>query len=366
MRMRRVAGRLPLGLIGMVVLVAALDIAMFRVDRFTVDQAESWRFKGEWARGGRAAGAEILIFGDSLMEFGVLPGVIGSQAGLGAVNLAVHDGSPASSLVLLRRALAAGARPRGIVVDFMPHQLARDLLGGGFTRSWPALATPAEAARLAVAVGDHEFFATAMAGRLLGCLAARHEVREAIAALVRGEPPVPKQDVALLRRHWHANGGAQVIPGRVSRPVGPVEGLFPSEWVLDPAADASVRAFLELAASHRIPVYWLVPPIRPDAREWRDRMGLDDPYFAYVADRVAESGAVMVLDARDGGFAAGWFADAVHLKRPGAEALSRALAVTLSAPFEPDATVILAAAPGESPPAEGVEDLDQTRAALRR
>ena len=104
-----------------------------------LDTAESWRLRGSGAFG--FLGAEVLAFGDSMVEFGVLPGVIAERSGLRAINLAVHDGSPAVSYFLLRRALEAGARPRAIVVDFMPHQLARSQRAEGFAlrpgRPWP-------------------------------------------------------------------------------------------------------------------------------------------------------------------------------------------------------------------------------------
>lgn len=362
MKTRRIAGRLPAGLLGMVAGVAILDGTVFRSDPFNADHAESWRFKGDWARGPQAARAEILVFGDSLMEFGVLPPVVANRLGRTTLNMAVHDGSPATSLTLLRRALAAGARPRAILVDFLPHQLARSLRDGGAPRAWPGLATPGEAATLAVMARDPEFFAATMTARLLGCLAAREEIRSAILPALRGEAVLPRQDVALLRRHWQANDGAQVIPDRVNRPRGPVDGLFPPTWQLDPTADASVRAFLDLTEARQIPVFWVVPPLRPDAQEWRDRMGLDAPYFSYIAARIADTRNVTVVEARNGGFAAEWFADAVHLKRSGAEMFSRALAEMLAGSPAPGSTVLLTA-PDAAAPDHRVEDLDQTRTA---
>src|SRR4051794_15908752 len=82
---------IPAGLLGMLALVFALDVAHFRRDRYSTDQAESWRFKGSWASG-RVKSSEILIFGDSLAEFGVLPGVLEERTGLRTTNLAIHNG----------------------------------------------------------------------------------------------------------------------------------------------------------------------------------------------------------------------------------------------------------------------------------
>lgn len=356
--------RLPGGFLGMLAVVLVLDLAFFRSDRFATDQAESWRFKGAWARE-RGERGEILVFGDSLCEFGVLPGVLRERSGREARNLAMHNGTPAASYFLLRRALDSGARPGAIVVDFMPHQLGMSPGVGMFDRSWPGLLSGREALELAATLRDAGFLARTMTAKALGCVAARHEVRAAIAAICRGEGHLPRQDVRVLRRHWLANRGAQVVPDRAARPPESFEGLFPATWVCDPATEAYVRRFLDLAEEHRVPVYWLLPPLRPGAQEWRDRRGLDTPYLGYIARLQTDHAGLTVLDGRRGGYDDGHFADAIHLNRRGASALSLAVAEALDATRTPGVRIARVPFREPGPGPRGVEDLRETRIALR-
>ena len=356
---------IPKGFLGMLAVVLALDFAVFRTDRFSTDQAESWRIKAAWAREPGDRG-EILVFGDSLCEFGVLPGVLRERSGREARNLATHNGTPAASYFLLRRALDSGARPGAIVVDFMPHQLGMSPGVGMFDRSWPGLLSGREALELAATLRDAGFLARTTTAKALGCVAARHEVRAAIAATCRGEGHLPRQDVRVLRRHWRANGGAQVVPDRSSRPPESFEGLFPETWACDPATETYVRRFLALAEEHRVPVYWLLPPLRPGAQDWRDRRDLDTPYLGYIARLQSAHAGLTILDGRRGGYDDGHFADAIHLNRRGASALSLAIADALDATRTPGARIARVPFREPGPDLRGVEDLRETRTAMRR
>ncbi len=256
-------GRIPTGLLGTLTMILALDIVCFHRDQFTTDQAESWRFKGRWARE-QVRGAEVLVFGDSLLEFGVLPKVLEERTGFRTINLAIHNGSPVASYVLLRRALESGATPVAIVVDFMPHQLVKGPADASFAGSWPGLLSGRDLFDLSTTMGDLDFLATMAMAKVLGCVAARFEIREQAMAVLRREYIQVKENVRFLRRHWEANQGAHVIPETATRPPSRFQvAIFPTSWECDPTTEAYIRRFLSLAESHRIPVYWLIPPLRP-------------------------------------------------------------------------------------------------------
>jgi hypothetical protein len=334
----------------MLAIILVLDVSYFRLDRFTTTQAESWRFKGRWARD-QMRGAEILVFGDSLLEFGVLPKVLQERTGLGTINLAIHNGSPVACYVLLRRALDSGAKPAAIVVDFMPHQLAKGPAEASFARSWPGLLSGRDLFDLATTMNDFDFLAGTAAAKALGCVAARFEIRACVMAFLRGEDMPTAQNVRFLRRQWRAEQGAHVTPETASRSAEHFTAPFPARWECDPTTVEYVHRFLDLAESSQIPVYWVIPPIWPGSQDWRDHRNLDPPYLAFIARLQAAHSGVTVIDGRRSGYKARLFVDAVHLKRVGAETLTAGIADLLFAGSPPGRRVALP--PFAAPDAEG-------------
>src|SRR5689334_9446274 len=113
---------IPAGLIGMIVMVAAIEAGLRHRVEFTNGEADQWSMKARVASG-MARMSSVLCFGDSLVEFAVLPKVIEGRTHRPAFNLALPAGTPAASYFLLKKSLDSGARPRAIVVDFLPLQL---------------------------------------------------------------------------------------------------------------------------------------------------------------------------------------------------------------------------------------------------
>ena len=223
----RPAGRtgLPAGMLGLIGLVIAVEMGLGRSHRFDNDMAESWRVKASAARRD-APGCDVLGFGDSLIEFGLLPAILEERLGGKAYNLATHAGSPSSSYFLLKQALDAGARPRAVVVDFSPHQVVRnpghELIR---RRAWPELATLGEAIDLWRTLRDGDLFGSIVLGKVFRSVKARPEIRSAIVTDVKGR--FRSVDEALLApvtyRNLRLNRGAYVMPA--SRPTGrPVAG----------------------------------------------------------------------------------------------------------------------------------------------
>src|SRR5262249_41928557 len=121
---------LPLGLLGAIGLTLAVKTFVARVNLLiTHPWAFAWR-RGDWAARHVAPGCEVLCFGDSLMQCGILPRVLEDRLALRSYNIAIGAGSPATTYFLLRRALESGARPRAVLVEYL--SLAGDHGSGQF------------------------------------------------------------------------------------------------------------------------------------------------------------------------------------------------------------------------------------------
>jgi hypothetical protein len=324
---------LPWGMVGMLVLVLAAErfVARHEDTRFTSCLSASWRQAGAASRR-EAAGSAVLCFGDSMVRFGVAPRVIEARTGLPAYNLAPLGGPPSAAYVLLKRALAAGARPRALVVDFAPWMIV--VPPRFYVRQWQDLLTPREALDLAWRARDASLFAAVTAGRLLPSYRARGDLRVNLRHALRGESYslFIARAILPLWRHWRAHRGGQLQPGdgRADREVNPLDfASLLDASPPDPAAEADLRRFFALAAARRIPVYWLLPPFHPKAAALRERGGQEAAFTEFARSWQAQYPNITIVDARRSGYGASVFADSVHLDRDGATALSAALADVL-------------------------------------
>lgn len=361
------AVRVPAGLLGMVPLVLAAELILGASDRFATDAALCWRTAAR-AASGPAVGCGVLLFGDSMVKIGVLARVVEERAGTPAYNLALYAGPPAASELLLRRALASGARPRVVVADFMPHQLAAPPVEPAMVRAWAELIAPADLMHLGRAgVRASELSRIAVAA-VLPSYRSRLEVRSEARALAAGRRWNLGHWFRVLQRNWRVNRGSQPnetrpTPGAID-PRNP--GLFPPSWRPDPRALDAVRRFVRTAEAAGARVVWLIPPIHPEGQALRERMGRDTEYLAAIRALQAELPGLVVADARRAGYPAGRFRDAVHLDCRGADALSTDLAAVVAAlPAEPRGWVELPAF-REPRGVRPVEDLEQSRVALNR
>ena len=325
--------RFPLGLLGMLALVALIEGLESRSGGAL---AHPWA--GDWRHARRAAAVEapacrVLCFGDSLTKFGVAPRVLESRLGGRAYNLAMGAAPPAASLVLLERALAAGARPAAILVDFAPH-----LLGTSPRISsvlLPEVLGPLDAARLGWDARDPGLAASVLLGGLVPTIKDRGEIRVAILDACNGVDRDPRRLAgAAALRNWAVNrGGHLAIRG--ARGFGddaPWAGqLYPPEWSATPVNAAHVRRFLRLAGRHAIPVFWLIPPFSPEVHVRRACSDLDARYTAFVARVVRSFPGVTVVDGRGAGYGGDVHADAIHLDRRGAAVFTEEVAAVVAA-----------------------------------
>lgn len=359
-------GRLPLGLLGMMVLVVAVESYLARRSRdFTLDHATTWRWSGLSARRD-APGSQVLCFGDSLVKFGIAPRLVEGRTGRTACNLAVFDGSPPASYILLRRALDAGARPAALVVD--GELLWKDPFCQPWL--WPELARPDEAAGLAWTARDAHFLAAYAVSWALPSVRARHGLR----ATLRGERSRAGAAFDLNWRNWRANQGALMMPARFEASEANLAALdvplaVHGAWSNHPVNAAYMTKFLDLASALDIPVFWLLPPQHPKYLQRFDRPNWSGAYRGYVREQVQRYPKLVVVDGQRSGYDASVVADLYHMNRRGASAFSLALGDIIRdrLAFGIARGPRWVELPGFVEPGDGlVEDIDQTMVAILR
>ncbi len=363
--------RVPVGMLGTIALMVLVELGLGRTHRFDSDLSESWRLKASAARR-EAVNSDVLCFGDSLVEFALLPQVLEERLGGKAYNLALHAGAPSTSYFLLKHALDAGARPKAIVVDFMPHQI---VLNPGHEmirrRSWPELATLGDAVDLWRTLRDGDLFGSIVLGKVFASVRARPEIRGAVAAGFRGEGR-PVEDVLHLAgtyRNLKANRGAYVMPAsiRTAPDPAPVNCDY-SNLVYDPARMVYMDRFLRLAAERGIAVYWVVMPISPELQALADAAGTDAQYSEMVRRFERRFPNVVVVDGRRiPGYGPHRFMDTIHLDGKGAATLTNEVADLILRPELRGTSRHVALAPyHDRPPAKHVEDVLESKVAFAR
>jgi hypothetical protein len=100
---------------------------------------------------------------------------------------------------------------------------------------------------------------------------------------------------------------------------------------MDPANAEAIERTLKLAASQQIPVFWVLFPLPDKLQSLRDQRGAESKHEHFVRSVAARyRGTVTVLDSRRSGYPDQFFADATHLNRHGAIALSRAVGTAIA------------------------------------
>lgn len=327
----RGVGGLPLGFVGMAVLVAAVESSVAGAgSRFLDPTAFCWSLAASSACG-PARGCEVLLAGDSLVKHGLVPGVIREATGRRSYNLAVAAGPAPATEALLRRALDAGARPRAVVFDLKPG-----LLVGGprfSLRYWPQVLGPGDAVRLALDARGGSFAGELLATSVLSSFRSRHEIRGDVLAALRGETGPLRALNALCRRNWTVNDGANLATprpgydGAVSE--AEHERYLSRRFFVHRVNAAAARRIVALARERGARPYLLLPPAVPEVTAQRERSGAEAKHEAYVRSLQVRYPELTVLDARGSAYPPSAFIDPVHLSAPGALALSEDVGAVL-------------------------------------
>ena len=332
--------RPPWGFLGMLGIVMAIEWTLAGHDLdFTAPWHWDWRVIGKAAtRPERVKGKEVLLFGDSLMKFGVIPRVVEKHSGKTTYNFALHTGQTSSSYFMLRRALRAGAEPSAVVLDLTPHMLMH--LPEVNKHLWPELLSTGETFDFALTKRDPDFFASITLARILPSYKERYDIRANLMAALQGLSASRRFEMPMYRRNWKVNDGAQLM-GDSPAPTIDVDHWTNSlyaRWVPNAVNVAYLDRFLALAASKQVPVYWLLPPIHPSVQAKTEATGFDAGYSAFVHDVQSRFPSTIVVDARHSDFAPDLFMDGAHMNRRGALKLSAALAEVLRDPVEAGTT----------------------------
>ncbi len=357
----------PAGLLGMLALVGLVEWTLARRDQdFTAPWHWDWRLAGRVvSKGDKARGRDVLLFGDSLLKFGVMPRVLAERSGRSAYNFALHTGQTSSSYFMLRRALRAGARPSLVVLDLTPHMLKHGPAENA--ELWPELLSARECLDLAWTARDPALFASTMLAEALPTYKERHALRASFLAACRGESRSRRSENLTYRRNWKLNDGGQLMVDGGEPAVDPVhwfDTLY-RRWAPHPVNVSYLDRFLDLARSSGVGVVWLLPPTHPAVQARLDASGYDARLSRFVAEiQARHPGVVRVVDARRAGFGADQFYDGIHMNRRGALALSMALGEAIRGPFAPDRWAALERSRVD-PVGLPIEDVYQSSLALK-
>jgi hypothetical protein len=239
-------------------------------------------------------------------------------------------------------------------------------------KHWPELLGVRECIELAWTMHDASFMGILLSDRLVPSIRCRHEIRNDILCALRGESAPSRSYLPIFLRNWNRNMGAQMMPKNpVARndPKNLIPDVyFPETWTCDPTCSTYIRRFIKLAASYNIPVFWLLPPIRPDVQHTREQLGLDQLYLRMVRYHQAHNPNLFVLDGRHSGFDETMFQDPSHLDRDGAMAFSTAVAHALRVHLAggPNASQRWIVLPSDHsrPPAVPLEDFEESKIAV--
>jgi hypothetical protein len=279
---------------------------------------------------GKTLGREILCFGDSMVQLGVMPTILHDKTGMRAFNLAIQSGSAPSSYFLLRRALEAGARPSIIVVDFEKGILTDHPASKTRPYPWAELLSLRDVLELSWVARDPDLLADILVKQTVRSLNVRMEVRQRILSALRAEVNTDRESILATWRNVNRNQGACLYgknPAFQDLPVIPRSRKgSPGTWECDRVNAMYVRKFLELAAQVHAQVYWLLTPASPGWQSTFEYMGNEARYIRFIRRIQKQNPHVLVVDARYSGFQPNVFLDSVHLDCEGAAALSTGLA----------------------------------------
>jgi hypothetical protein len=139
---------------------------------------------------------------------------------------------------------------------------------------------------------------------------------------------------SLLRRNWRANRGMQCMPRNPEYEAKHVEEFPPVPPLApvregrgaSPLDDVYTRRFLELAAAHKIRVFYLLPPQSPHLQVAWHRTGEEVQNTRRASEAQAHYPDLVVIDGRGSGYKIGAFFDDVHLNAHGASEFSTEVA----------------------------------------
>jgi len=318
--------RVPLGLLGMLALIVGVESFVMRHDYdLTTLVASNWQIEGQ-APGRHAARNDILCFGDSMVKFGIQPRILGGVLGKPTYNFALYCGPPQASYYMLARSFDAGAKPAAVVVDFQPELLMGDAMKLT-SRTFPELLGFRELVDLCWHARDSDRLGEFVIAKILPSSRKRYEIRAGLMAAIKGESASIKDKVLAAKRNWKLNKGAEVLAknpyyhGEVPE-FGAYPAMFWMPWKPNPLSVTYLERFLDLAAAHKVPVFWVLQPNANEVDLKREKVGYNAQYDNFVRSYQDRFTNLVVIDGRHVNYPYQYFTDPVHLDRNGGTAYS--------------------------------------------
>ncbi|WP_435015352.1 hypothetical protein TA3x_002890 [Tundrisphaera sp. TA3] len=313
--------RAPVGLIGMIALVLLAEGLLARNE---IAFKTGWHW--EWETNGRAArkkspGFDILAFGDSQVNHGIIPRVMKQTTGSRTLNMAIGGGQTTTSYFQLRRAIESGARPKAVIVDSFPLLMNHSYVEN--ESRFPNFLSFREALELAYEVKDPAFFARMACAKLLVSVRERDNIRTGVTTAFQGVFQTQRDEAAAQTRNRKLNAGGVVFNRNPTFDVGDLEVWYKlafsnPEWIT-PYHKHYLKKFFALAAEHDVRVFWLAPPMLPLVQEKFTKEGQDQKFDRLAKAVLSRFPNVTLLDARHSGYPASAFVDHGHLDRIGAK-----------------------------------------------
>lgn len=327
MKRPRLTRLMPVGFVGALALICLLEGAIKHVDVYlmTPDQSIARATKqnvGRWSKG-----RSLLVFGDSQAKQSIAPREIEAVLGKSGRNLALAGSQAANSYFLLRDALASGATPDLVIVDFFPP--LQRLSHWHVIENDPYLLSLTESIELAWEARDPAFLASILARKTLASFRLRHSIRTLATNRIKREGlrdwVIPSQ--VLLRNHT-ANEGAQVHPATIvtDQQIEAINASYFPRWEVWELQERYMRRFLDLAQAHHLKVAWLMPPFHPYLQTRTELSGFDARWTEYVQSWAARYPNLRVVDGRGLNYPPEFFLDPNHLAGPGMTAFSQNVA----------------------------------------
>lgn len=160
-----------------------------------------------------------------------------------------------------------------------------------------------------------------MVPRFLPSARSRLEIRNTLREALAGDGPPRLPVPEAMLRNWNANLGAFAMPPTPHSPGdarAAMLGLLPSPlvaWTGDRTFQGDyLDRFLDLAESHGIPVFLVVPPMHPDYEAREIALGNPPVLDAFLRMTRDRHPRITILDGRRKGYDASLFCeDIVHL-----------------------------------------------------
>lgn len=328
--LRKRAG-LPWGLVGSIALIVLIEANIVRFKHDTPTPATmSWRLSEAAARH-EAVDCDVLVFGDSLIKHGLNARVFQESTGLKTYNLSVCACQAPANVVLLNRALDAGAKPRAVILEAAPDLMAGKPLAN--VRNWPELLEPSEAVALAWKTHDATLCGRILLAEALPSYRARLEIRKLLSP-PPGFDPHSKRESLRLAEHWTSERGSNVagehgaFDGHVTEE--DHRTLLSDRFWCDRNNRGHLSAFLDAARARQIPVFWVLPPVSPAVQARRDASGAEAKHLAFVESLTRPYPDVRILNFQHAGFESTDFVDPRHMTGDASKRLTRQIAAIVA------------------------------------